>query len=414
MEEGKKIVYMYIINKISSKSTILLFRSIYPIHQKLNAMLVIKPITSVICILIFLSSPSSTSNRNDTVINAHNVNITCSLNGNVTDSCEQQKSHGLNDRKTLSFYYITIVLTIIAYALVLPSAYRKKQPSSVFIFSLAIADAFIALVIVPIKISEVYGSTWQKNIVFCRLVNSITLFGIGLASTNIVVVSIDRALYFAFPLKYRDIVTNKRAVFASFVAFLSSVPALLPSVGIGGLHSENELEFCAFKFSLRRWYMWFIGIGYFCIPSVLIIVLQVDIIRRTRSYYKQHREFIKMNPNDKKREEQMQLSMKREMRIQRMFLAIIVMFFVCWGPFVVGIICNLVATHLITPFFIQLMRIMLFINSFMNPTIIFLSTCDIKKYFARCWFQRKGVDINFQSTSAQTNVTNVAFEADSF
>jgi len=324
---------------------------------------------------------------NDNFMNESYVFNTTTNSLNQTQSGVENR-HSLNDRSTLSFYFVTIVLTALGYAAVIPASFKKKHPSSVFIFSLAIADFFIGFVIVPIKITEVYGSTWQKDIIWCRIVNSVTIFGIALAGTNVVAVSLDRLCYFLFPLKYKTLITMKRALMICISCYLLSLPALLPAVGIGGQHTDQRLKFCAFKFSLTRAYMWAIGIGYFLVPSFVTILLQFKIMWLIRKYYKLHRRFIQSNPNQS-RDIQMRASMKREVRVQKMFLAIIFFFFVCWGPFVVGIICNLVAIHLITPFFIQVMRIALFVNSFINPFIMFFSSHNIVTFLKKC-FCRKG------------------------
>ena len=330
-----------------------------------------------------LPVPVNPASNNGTI--ANQVVLQENLTNNSSNSFDEDfanistttspKKHSLNDRTTLSFYYITIALTILCYALVLPSAYKKKQPSSVFIFSLAFADFFICLIVVPIKVTEVYGLEWQNDIVWCRVANAVTIFGVALAGTNVVAISIDRTVFFMFPLRYQDLMTVRRALLTCFVAFLLSVPALLPIIGIGGQHREERLEFCAFKFSLTRGYIWATSISYFFVTIALTVLLQLKIMVMINKYYKDHRNFVhKNNPQEERRDKQMQLSMKRELRVQRMFALIILLFVLCWGPFVVGMLCNLVAVHLITPFFIQFMRIMLFINSFVNPLIMYTSS----------------------------------------
>ena len=321
-----------------------------------------------------INNNNNNTNNNNT-INEHNTSIFMTPSLTAT-----KKKHSLNDRSTLIFYFITIALTILCYALVLPSAYKKKRPSSVFIFSLAFADFFIGLIIVPIKVSEVYGSDWQKEIVWCRVVNAVTIFGAGLAGTNVVAVSIDRAVFFMYPLHYQDMITMKRAFMICFTAFILSVPALLPTIGIGGQHRTERLQFCAFKFSLTRTYMWATAMFYFFFVISMVVLLQIKIMIMVNTYYKEHRNFVQANnPQEERRRKQVHLSMKRELRVQRMFALIILFFVLCWGPFIVGMLCNLVALHLITPFFIQLMRIMLFINSFINPLIMYTSSDSFSK-----------------------------------
>ena len=326
-----------------------------------------------------LLSYNGTTLSNQTLFN-HNNNNNNTVNENHTNNSmtpikTKAKKHSLNDLDTLAFYFITIALTILCYALVLPSAYKKKRPSSVFIFSLAFADFFIGLIVVPIKVSEVYGADWQNEIVWCRIVNAVTIFGVALAGTNVVAVSIDRAVFFMYPLRYQDLMTVKRAFLICLTAFIFSVPALLPAIGIGGQHHEERLKFCAFKYSLTRSYMWATSMFYFFFTIAMTVLLQLKIMMMVNRYYKEHRNFVQENnPQEERRRKQIQLSMKRELRVQRMFAFIILFFILCWGPFVVGMLCNLVALHLITPFFIQLMRIMLFINSFVNPLIMYTSS----------------------------------------
>ena len=377
-----------------------------------------------LCVILATHQQSNVDSANQTsVIWSHGVNSTNNFTALWSRDCTNATSsncstnskagtnkHLLNDRNTLPFYYVTIALTIFGYSFALPPAYKKRQPSSVFIFSLAFADFFIGLIIVPIKITEVYGSQWQKDIVWCRIVNAITIFGIALAGTNVVTVSIDRAIYFTFILRYKEIMTIKRAFLVCLASFFVSLPALFPAVGIGGQFHNERLKYCAFKFSLTRGYMWGVVLAYFAVPVILTLILQVHIMLKVNKYYRQHRHFIQANPKEKAREMQLQLSMKREMRVQRMFALIIFFFIVCWGPFVVGMICNLVALHLITPFFIQLMRIMLFVNSFINPLIMFLSSESSAAIWQRATAKKRKQTLRLSSIPTDSSVTGSTAE----
>ncbi|XP_066927116.1 melatonin receptor type 1A-like [Clytia hemisphaerica] len=377
-----------------------------------------------LCVILATHQQSNVNSTNHTsVILSRDMNLTNNITALQSRDCTnetssncstisepQTKKHLLNDRSTLPFYYVTIVLTIIGYSFVLPSAYKKRQPSSVFIFSLAFADFFIGFIVVPIKITEVYGSQWQKDIVWCRIVNAITIFGIALAGTNVVSVSIDRAIYFSYILQYKEIMTIKRAFLVCLASFFVSLPALFPAVGIGGQFHNERLEFCAFKFSLTRGYIWAVVLLYFVVPVILVLILQAKIMLKVNKYYNQHRHFIQANPKDKAREMQLQLSMKREMRVQRMFALIIIFFIVCWGPFVVGMVCNLVALHLITPFFIQLMRIMLFINSFINPLIMFLSSETSANIWQRATGRKRKQSLRLSSIPTDSSITGSTSE----
>lgn len=317
----------------------------------------------------------------------------------------EKNKHELNDLTYLPIYYLTTVLTILLYSFIMLSLIRRRRSStSVFIASLAVADLFVSVVIIPLKISEIYGALWQKQINICRLVNCLTLLSIAMASINILLISMNRILFFLKPMKYKKIVNFRMAVIACCVGYFLATPTLLPILGVMSETPDN-LKFCAFKFTLSKSYLWIIGISYFLLPAFVIIITQILILALTAKYFHLRRSTAKCfkNSSDDSTTTDIRLqttkiatcntpSLKKGLRIQRMFLFIIIMFFICWGPFVAGIVCNLVAQHLITPVFIQVMRIFVFTNSFINPLIILLTNPQYLRAFSR-------------STSRQNRVT---------
>ena len=346
-------------------------------------------VTVKICILFYSINVLSLSKASPTTITRYNhtngtqddiddlvicVNVTGYTANNTNCTVNPKNTELLiKDQVLLSFYFTTIIFTVIAYAVILPSAYKKSQASSVFIFSLAFADLFVALVVVPTKISEVYDSTWLNELTVCRSSNSITVFGIATAACNMMIVSVDRLFYFQIPMTYHTVVTVKRAVTGCLLSYVYTLPALFPIIGIGGFNFKKQMPYCAFKFTLSKSYLWFVGMAYFFIPVSFIILAQIQILRKTRSHYQQHRDLLKISKTSQITVRQIELSIKREMRIQRMFLYIVIMFVVCWGPFVFSIIFTLTAPHLITTSFIHLVRVLIFSNCFINPFVMVIS-----------------------------------------
>ena len=304
-----------------------------------------------------------------------------------------KKKNTLNNQSYLPIFFLTTILTVILYSVIFMALLKtRRKPTSVFIVSLGIADLFVAVVIIPLKISETYGSTWQKNPYNCRVVSCLTLLSIAMASVNMVFISLNRLVFFLKPIKYKQIIDFRKAIIGCCISYTLTIPTLLPIVGVMMKSSSSPLKFCAFKFTLSNAYLWIIGIFYFLIPSLIIVISQIIIFSlAARFYYAQHAAtntssttttptITTTTPTTSTTgsralttKDYLLLTSKKSQRVQRMFLFIILMYFICWGPFVAGIVCNLVAQHLITPIFIQVMRILVFTNSFINPLIILVT-----------------------------------------
>lgn len=286
------------------------------------------------------------------------------------------------------FYSLIIVLTLSGYLIVLPFTYAKKKVSYSLIVSLACADVYQSCVMVPIRIVEANTPSWLLHWDSCRYVACLSTYGCAVTSLNMLAVSLDRVLFFAMPFRYQGLVTMKLVRFSCVFIFVISTAAFLPLFSIGSkATNHNELPHCMFTFMFTDKFIILMSCFFYVIPTILTMTIQVVILKMTSVYFGNHRDHLRSNPRKSTREVQMQMSVKRELRIQRMFLMIVVMNFICWGPFVIVLILVVSeAVHDVPRVAYDVIRILLFSNCFCNAWLIVLSNVKImRKCFQRIY-----------------------------
>ena len=120
-----------------------------------------------------------------------------------------------------------MLTSITGNALVLAAIFRspslRSVPSTIFLCSLAITDFLVGLVFQPVYIAtELHHSTGGP---LAKVEDFISLFLCGVSLTTITAISVDRLLALHYHMTYPNLMTTKRALYAS--ASLWFVPILL-------------------------------------------------------------------------------------------------------------------------------------------------------------------------------------------
>ncbi|XP_057309986.1 histamine H2 receptor-like [Hydractinia symbiolongicarpus] len=300
---------------------------------------------------------------------------------------------------SLTFYATSIALTIFGYIIILPPIVLKKIPSSCFLISLAISDLITALVIVPIKTHDLFDSSKWSAKLPCTVLNCASLYIITVSSLNSLILSVDRLTYFSKPLRYSLLVTRPRAVLICVLAWLFSLPTFLPVIRVGS--KTGKPKFCAFKYSMSEVFLLVTGAIYILVPTLITTACQIAIILKIRLSFRLHRGFIgNAIIHNQAVQKHMQITMKREMHIQRTFLLLTIFYYICYVPTISSILISIYKPMWITPQILVVIRILVHSNSFIDPLLMILTNKQIKSSLKKLFCsQRRRVQERFEGGS---------------
>ncbi|CAF0787269.1 unnamed protein product [Rotaria sordida] len=218
----------------------------------------------------------------DLLNNSYYENITSIIN--ITSNIIFSDKNDLNwPILTLS---ILVVTGTLGNLLVCVSIILDKQLQTVtnwFLFSLAIADCLVSLIVLPLSIIKDFQGSWQLPIIFCNL---FVFFDVLLCTTSIwhlTVLSIDRFLHISRPFRSRE--RSKCKIFLAILFIWTFSIAISCIIFILGYNDDKNIlirvnehrRHCALN---NRSFIIYGSIICFCIPCILMLVTYSLTIRR--------------------------------------------------------------------------------------------------------------------------------------
>ena len=264
-----------------------------------------------------------------------------------------------------SFYnrYIVIIVNLLFLVIGTPfniyviiSIFRKHhttEPTMMLLLSLATADLLICIIVLPITIITGIADSYffgDSDYIRCQVCQMGLLFSIfSFASLNtLALISVDRFLYIWKPLRYERYMTVK--IVRSLIAaawLLSIAVSVTPLFGFGTFHFNNYSLTCtlAFRGSSRlatnTWcLLLLVLVG--MVPIITLIVTNVWVfciaMKSMRKHYKMmnQQKYVDDLLRRVKQEKN-----KREMRLIKTFIAILVTNAVTWIPVLVIMIISI-------------------------------------------------------------------------
>ncbi|XP_018080389.1 free fatty acid receptor 2 [Xenopus laevis] len=115
------------------------------------------------------------------------------------------RSKMLVDNLSLAIYVLTIFLglpsNVIVLYLFFKEARNRLTPNLIYMINLCVSD-LVFIMVLPIKITEIFSSTWTLPQILCPLYNLIHYSTIYASVCFLSAVSVGRYLSIAFPIKY--------------------------------------------------------------------------------------------------------------------------------------------------------------------------------------------------------------------
>lgn len=232
-----------------------------------------------------------------------------------------------------------------------------RQPTHLLLFSLAMSDLLMCVLVMPIIIVSGYaggfilGSSDRVRCSVCQ--TGVSFTASTLASLHILaLMSLDRFLFIRYPLRYENIVTPGRTVtLILIVCALSCLMAILPLFGIGDIYFDHLTFSCSPRFDYhtditKNIYYLILVVAEAMLPISILVITNIWVMcvarRQIKEIYK-----IKKSIGNEEQAKAYQRSLKtrmqqekyrKQLRLLRVFGAIFVSHMITWIPLIVRVI----------------------------------------------------------------------------
>ncbi|XP_078599817.1 somatostatin receptor type 2-like [Branchiostoma floridae x Branchiostoma japonicum] len=280
-------------------------------------------------------------------------------------------------------YSVVCILGLIGNSLVISVILRfekMKTIANIYILNLAIADELFMLSL-PFFVVSILLEDWPFGDVMCRVVLTVDAMNMFTSCCCITAMSVDRYLAIVHPMKSLRWRTPCRAKLTCLCIWLASCAIICPVPYFAGVEAFVDTTGCMLQWPgdswARAWIVYCIILG-FLLPVVVITICSVKI---AKALGRQANQLI-FEGDVKLSASRRQQEARRKHKVTKMILAVIVTFVVCWLPFYVGQIVNLVAKLPPTTLLMGVYNFILclsYVNSCVNPFIYFLVSDSFRK-----------------------------------
>ena len=197
--------------------------------------------------------------------------------------------YGKPERHLSIFISIRVIVTVICIGgnLLLIRKFCKfsnlRTPASnVILVSLCIADCFIAMTFILdiIRLALKRGDNNKLRCILCQINASLTLSITTIIVLHLALISVERVIAVKFPLRYNSILTNRRALLASVVLWVSTmlVTVVIPQAlnleknGASTGNIKRGLHPCSRAFAFK-----FLGKYVIFLTTLMVITLLITL-----------------------------------------------------------------------------------------------------------------------------------------
>ncbi|OAF70312.1 hypothetical protein A3Q56_01925 [Intoshia linei] len=205
---------------------------------------------------------------------------------------------------TLVFTILLIIIIIVGNGFVIIAIMVEKSlPKNkyMFIFSLAIADLLVGLLIMPLSLTHEIYKTWFFGNFTCKLYLSLDVLFCTASIYHIGLISLERYFMIRQPIKYIKYESMRLKMFCIFFIWIFSIIISIPSVLGWSIPNEIDNHFhvvCVLNES--KSYVAYSTLLSFFIPAIIVIFLYIQIIisiiKRNNRIIESHKS-IKIKPN---------------------------------------------------------------------------------------------------------------------
>lgn len=283
-----------------------------------------------------------------------------------------------------------------------------------FIVNMAASDLFSALIIWPLYATE--GMLSRKKLmdepmatVLCKLGQYSRSVSQLVSIVSLVLIVVERFIAIVHPLQVKKFTKRLRAVLL-ILTWIISVSVAIPFVPFSKIVQQDQQMFCRFSWGKNELSI-YLPTGFvlfYCVPLITIIVLYTRIMKSLRH----------SRPTPCEVQENTRIRNRQQnMTVMKVFISIVIVFFLCWTPLCVYVLLKAVFPPVYTKD--SCMRIAGFffyifpsLGTAINPVILFVSSTNFSKALKEMLnpFKCKSSCCKCRQASPQTDIIELTDE----
>ncbi|KAF0302808.1 5-hydroxytryptamine receptor 1 [Amphibalanus amphitrite] len=162
----------------------------------------------------------------------------------------------------------------------------RSQPYTVLYVSLAVADLFVAVLVMPIALLHLWAGTWRFGRTLCDVYVCADVLSCTASILNICAISVDRYQAITKPLQYSQWhVERLMAAYICVVWTCAIGISIVPIIIIGNEHGNDD----ACNVSQNIYYQVWATLMSFYLPLAIIIFVYMKILKAARIIIRQER-----------------------------------------------------------------------------------------------------------------------------
>ncbi|XP_004085557.3 trace amine-associated receptor 1-like [Oryzias latipes] len=241
-----------------------------------------------------------------------------------------------------SFFTIGIVSTVVGnFLVVLSIAYFKQlqSPTNCFVMSLAVADCFVGLVVMPYSMIRTVEGCWYFGSLFCKLHSSLDVMLCTASIFHLSCIAFDRFYAVCNPLIYSLKMSQSRV--ALLITICWAVPMLISfgpimlDLHIAGVDILIPEDLCVFLVS--RIYAVMASLVAFYLPMAIMLVAYWKIFKAAKRQALQisamESQMAAGVGKDSSKKRRHRITMRRERKAAKTLGIIMGVFLIFWMPF---------------------------------------------------------------------------------
>ena len=231
---------------------------------------------------------------------------------------------------------LILVVSLVGNSLIVLIVYKTptlRKPINMLIANMAMSDLLYPIFLFPVRLAEAHVGSWPiggtLGQALCKIYPFLTDASSSVSIQSLVLITVDRFVAVVVPLR-SSLVSRKRCLFFIVASWIVAMAVHSPYLVAYKLGKYPERLMCkglwqeAFGGNTYPNYILAVAIVFFYIPFVLLVILYSDILIKLKN---------QVHPGEQSANAEQQRT-RRNRNVLKMAITIVVVFFICWIPFI--------------------------------------------------------------------------------
>ncbi|XP_068742568.1 beta-1 adrenergic receptor-like [Montipora capricornis] len=272
---------------------------------------------------------------------------------------------------TFLYVFLSSLITLgnVSVMLAVISTPTLRKATNFSLVSLAAADLFVGIVVLPLRILEAWTAFyWSRTTSWCKFSLGLTLLSLSASVLNLLIVTAERYFAIILPLVYHRKMTARRIFWALiFVWIVAILLSFSPFLGLKSSivqERNHQHKICRFADTMSAEYLTTFACITVLMPTLFISFAYVRMYRAA-SKLKRRLKSLQVQPS---RGQEITSALK-ESKSAKTIGIVVGVFYLCWIPFMIAVVLSAFFKDLVTPVVVLVISTLVFSNSAMNPVL---------------------------------------------